>query len=265
MNSKDTSPLVSAIIPTRDRPEMLIRAAKSVVRQTYRNIEIIIVDDGSASGIEGRIREETELRSCRVIENTRRPGAAGARNTGFYESRGEFVGFLDDDDEWLPAKIEKQIHAFRKSDGKVGIVCTQFSFILNSTKIISRDQLEGDMYETVRRKVIVGNSSVPLIKRHVLDEVGLFDEDMPAAQDTELWLRIAKRYHFTTVNEPLALIHWHGSERITTNHRKQILGAYKLLRKHWTDLPAGRRYNLVKTIIRLSLAMLRGEFHETRH
>jgi glycosyltransferase involved in cell wall biosynthesis len=236
---------------------MLVRAVRSVAGQTYRNIEIIIVNDGPECGIEKQIKKEIELQACRVIRNVRKPGAAGARNTGFFESRGEFIAFLDDDDEWMPKKIEKQVEAFQKSNDNVGIVCTEDIIVHNSRKSIRRRRLEGNVYENLRREHTVGNTSGPLIKRHVLEEVGLFDEDMPAAQDTELWLRIAKRYHFTTVAEPLAILHWHDSERITENRPKQILGAYMLLRKHWSDLHIRRKYSLIKKIIRLTFLTLR--------
>jgi glycosyltransferase involved in cell wall biosynthesis len=81
---------------------MLMRAVYSVARQTYPNVELIIVDDGTEYDIERLIRSNIDVQACRVIKNVRKPGAAGARNAGFYESRGVFIGFLDDDDEWSP-------------------------------------------------------------------------------------------------------------------------------------------------------------------
>jgi glycosyltransferase involved in cell wall biosynthesis len=261
MHERQSLPLVSIIIPTQNRPEMLLRAVRSVARQTYRNIELIIVNDGSGCTIEEHLRQEIELPACRVIKNTRKPGAAGARNSGFFESKGEFIGFLDDDDEWMSEKIEKQIEAFQKSADNVGVVCAQDIVIHHATKIRRHRQLEGNIYETLCREHTVGNTSVPLIRRHVLEEVGLFDEDMPAAQDTELWLRIAKRYHFSTVREPLAIIHWHDFGRITENYSKQIVGTYRLLRKHWSDLHMRRKYKLIKRIVRLTFLTIRERLH----
>jgi glycosyltransferase involved in cell wall biosynthesis len=257
MHAKYFFPLVSAIIPTCNRMEMLLRAARSVAIQTYPNMELIIVDDDPSGSIKEHLRQEIELQACRVIKNRRKSGGAGARNTGFLESKGKFIGFLDDDDEWMPEKIEKQIEAFQASDDKVGIVTAHNIVIHNSTKIITYRCLEGNVYEALCRKHMVGNTSIPLIKRHVLEEVGLFNEDMPAAQDTELWLRIAKRYHFATVKEPLAILYWHDSERITKNPSKQIIGLYILLRKHWSDLPMQRKYALIKRIVRLTLLKVR--------
>jgi glycosyltransferase involved in cell wall biosynthesis len=265
MNDREHLPLVSAIIPTRNRPEMLLRAAKSVAEQTYPNIELIIVDDEPEGNIEERLRQEIKLGACRVIKNKRKPGGAGARNTDFFESKGEFIAFLDDDGEWVPEKIARQIEAFQKSGDNVGIVSAYNILIQNSTRITHYRNLEGDVYEALCRKHMAGNTSTPLIKRYVLEEVGLFDENMLAAQDTELWLRIAKRYHFATVKEPLAIVHWHNYERITKNYSKQISGIYMLLRKHWSDLPMQRKYTLIKRIVRLTLLGVRERLYLQFH
>jgi glycosyltransferase involved in cell wall biosynthesis len=250
-------PLVSVIIPTRDRLEMLIRAIKSIACQTYKNIELIVVDDGAEDRLEEMIRKEMDGKMAyRVLRNARKPGAAGARNTGFYASKGEYIGFLDDDDEWLPKKIVNQVEAFQRSDNKVGIVWTQYINVLGTTQTIERIQLEGNVYAALCKAHIAGNTSIPLIKRHALEEVGLFDESFPAAQDTDLWIRIAKHYHSTTVYETLALIHRHSSERITNNNQQQFLGAYALLCKHWKEFPVQRKYKLIKRIVRTGLATL---------
>jgi glycosyltransferase involved in cell wall biosynthesis len=92
-------PLISVIIPTLNRPEFLIRGVRSVVRQTYPNLEIIIVDDGSQYNIQSLIEKEFDNLNCRILRNPRCRGGAGARNAGFYESKGEYIAFLDDDDE----------------------------------------------------------------------------------------------------------------------------------------------------------------------
>ena len=262
--SIDNSQLVTAIIPTRDRPDLLIRAVKSVFNQTYGNVELVIVDDGSKYDVEGWIKSETGSKACRVIKNKRTPGAPGARNTGFYESRGTYIGFLDDDDEWLPEKIEKQVAAFRNSASQVGIVCTEDVIVVDTERQVRHIALQGDVFSVLCREHVAGNTSNPLIKRQVFEEVGLFDEAMISGQDTDLWLRIAKRYHFTTVNEPLALIYQDGTERITKNFRKQVLGIFGFLRKHWADLHPQRKYRLAKRIVRLSVASLNKNIARSR-
>jgi glycosyltransferase involved in cell wall biosynthesis len=254
MKSSENVPLVSAIIPTCNRPDMLVRAVNSVIQQSYSNVEVIVVDDGSKYDVKWRISKEFGD-SCSVIRNTRTPGAAGARNTGFLTSRGEFIGFLDDDDEWMPNKIVKQVEAFQKSDSRVGVVAACSILVENDRRSIRTRSLEGDVFRLLCKKQVAGNTSGPLMRRHVFEEVGLFDESMTAAQDTDLWLRIAKRYHFTTVAEPLSLVHLQGSDRITKNLQKQIHGTYSFLRKHWIDLGFQRKYKLSKKIVRLSFAL----------
>jgi glycosyltransferase involved in cell wall biosynthesis len=235
---------------------MLLRAVQSVAHQTYPNIEVIIVDDGTKCDIERLIRNNIASHTCRVVKNARKSGAAGARNTGFYESKGVFIGFLDDDDEWSPEKIAKQIEVFQKSHDRVGIVCTHDLIVSNGRKSMRQRHLEGDVYTILCGEHIVGNTSNPLIKRHVLEDVGIFDEKLSAAQDTDLWLRIAKQYFFATVHEPLVSIHRDGPDRITTNSRKRIQGTYALLCKHWHEFPIKRKYILMKHIARKAFAMV---------
>jgi glycosyltransferase involved in cell wall biosynthesis len=260
MKSKENLSLVSVIIPTRDRPSMLTRAVKSVARQTYRDIEVIIVDDGSKYDVEARSRNGAGSKPFRIIKNSRTPGAAGARNTGFYQSRGGFIAFLDDDDEWMPEKISKQISAFETAGDKIGIVCTGDIVMHGGVGETRSRDLEGDVFQTLCRNHVAGNTSNPLIKRHVLEAVGLFDENLSAAQDTDLWIRIAKQYHFRSVNETLTLVHRHEAKRIGNNNKGQILGICKLLRKHWPDLPADRKYRLIREIMRLSIGVATQKF-----
>jgi glycosyltransferase involved in cell wall biosynthesis len=255
MTVKGITPLVSVIIPTQSRPDMLIRAVKSVTNQTYPSTEIVIVDDRSNYDIEAHLRKEAVPKYYRVIKNTRTPGAAGARNTGFNNSQGEFIGFLDDDDEWMPDKIEKQVEIFQECDNAVGIVIASYYVVQNGTKLTRIRNLEGNVFETLCREHVAGNTSIPLIRRSVLDEVGLFDEKMSAAQDTDLWLRIAKRYQYRTVNKPLGIIHWQGTDRITQHPGMQISGTLRFLIKHWPDLHPARKYKLIKRVIRLSVTI----------
>ena len=233
---------------------MLTRAVNSVLRQTYGDVELIIVDDGSERDIESHLRNDFGFNRLQVVKNTRSPGASGARNTGFYHSRGALVAFLDDDDEWMPEKIRKQVEVFQSTSEKVGIVCTADVIMQEGGVIQTRSRdLRGDVFQTLCQAHLAGNTSNPLIKRNVLEHVGLFDESLSAAQDTDLWIRIAKHYHFATVNEPLTLIYWHDAERIGKNNHRQVAGVSKLLQKHWADLPVQRKYALIKRIMRLSM------------
>jgi glycosyltransferase involved in cell wall biosynthesis len=253
MSAKELSPLVSVIIPTRDRTQTLTRAVNSVARQTYKNIELVIVVDGSNYHVATPTINDAEFRSFRVtvVQNTHRPGPPGARNTGFDRSKGAFVAFLDDDDEWLPEKIEKQVAVLQQCDESVGIVCTHDIHVTRNTKEIRRRSLQGNVYSLLCKAHTAGNTSNPLIRRRVLGEIGLFDESLPAGQDTDLWLRIAKRYEFRTIDEPLVLVYRDDRKRISDDSYKQLIGAYLFLRKHGADLHLHRKSRIVWSMFRL--------------
>jgi glycosyltransferase involved in cell wall biosynthesis len=245
-------PLISVIIPTRDRPDLLMRAVRSVARQTYLHLEVIIVNDGHPGDLASRVKQVCPDLPCRVIVNDRRPGGAGARNMGAYVSVGEYLAFLDDDDEWLEDKLALQIQAMQRSHAMVGVICTHDIRIRDGRETVLMRALEGDIYRELCRKQTVGNTSSPLIARWAFEGAGMFDERMPAAQDADLWLRIAKRgVCFTTVPVPLVRVYEHDGERITRNVRKQIIGLAMLLWKHKRDLSMARKYRTVKRLLQL--------------
>jgi glycosyltransferase involved in cell wall biosynthesis len=244
-------PLVSVIIPTKNRDHELLRALKSVKQQTYPNKETIVVYDGT----ECLKRIADKINSCdydfRLLRNMKRSGGSGARNTEIYESKGQFIGFLDDDDEWLPGKIEKQMQVFLKAGDEIGIVCVQYFIHNETTTNIRMINVEGHIYQEICKNHIVGHTSNALIRRNILEKVQGFDEDLPAGQDTDLWIRIAKVCQFSTVHEPLAIIHESSIDRITQDHKKQLIGKYRLLYKHWSKFPIRRKVSTIRSIIRL--------------
>ena len=114
-------PLVSVIVPTRNRANLVARAIQSVLDQTYRHIECIIVDDGSSDETRQVVEEFTDERLVYLRHETQRHASA-ARNTGIAYSRGELIAFLDDDDEWMSRKLEKQVELLLSLHEKVGMV-----------------------------------------------------------------------------------------------------------------------------------------------
>ncbi|PJA63262.1 MAG: glycosyl transferase, partial [Candidatus Portnoybacteria bacterium CG_4_9_14_3_um_filter_44_9] len=118
---------VSVIIPTCNRPDLLPRAIKSVLSQIYQDFEIIVVDDGDKRSAENVVRQFKDNR-IKYIKHVERKGGAAARNTGIKAAQGEFIAFLDDDDEWLPKKLEIQMRQFENTPNDVGFC---FSAIIN--------------------------------------------------------------------------------------------------------------------------------------
>ena len=119
--SKGNRSLVSTIIPTHNRSKMLNRSINSVLNQTYSAIECIVIDDGSTDNTVDVIETQKDDRLIYVSHKSNR-GASAARNTGIRHSNGEYISFLDDDDEWLPTKLEKQVELLTNLPNKIGMV-----------------------------------------------------------------------------------------------------------------------------------------------
>lgn len=183
--------LISVIIPTYNRIEYLKQTLDSVLEQTYQNIEVIIIDDGSTDNTREVILSNKDRRIKYIWqENSGLP--ALARNKGLNAARGEYVAFLDSDDLWLPAKLEKQMQAFDNNPGLLLVSTNGYYFRENYRKkmksIITDKKIS---FRSLLRDNIIITSSV-LMKSEVMKQIGLMDEDprIKAAEDYDYWLRI---------------------------------------------------------------------------
>lgn len=232
--------LVSVVITTYKRDIKYVQEAiDSVVLQTYKPIEIILVDDnGMNSSFEEDLRTLCNNKEVIYLQNENNCGAQISRNNGIKASKGQFIGFLDDDDIWAPTKIEKQMSLF--TDDSVGMVfCDGFSFYnddLNNTG----EFREASIYDrpiSHRMELFndwIGSTSQALIRRSVFEKVGMFDPKMPARQDYEMWLRITKEYKIVGVNEKLLYYRVHAGDRISTNWEK-CLNSYTLVYQKYKE------------------------------
>ena len=132
---------------------MLVRAVKSVAIQTYPNKEIIIVNDSPELFDENHIRKAANGVAYRILQNQRTAGAPGARNTGFLASKGDLISFLDDDDEWLPQKLEKQVTAFQSSHDRVAIVFSEHYIVEKEKRVRVVWNVEGNVYEALLKSI----------------------------------------------------------------------------------------------------------------
>lgn len=229
--------LVSAIITTHNRaPDIVLRAVKSVLEQTYKNIEIIVVDDSTSDYPQ---REDVELKvrtaSAQIlyINHDECKGGCAARNTGLEHANGFYIAFLDDDDEWLPGKIEEQIKGF--IDNEIALVycgCRDINEITNQITIRDTTFKKGFVFDALLRKNFIGGSSNPLIRKDCLDNVGRFDTEMQSAQDFDMWLRITRRYPVNYVDKPLLNCYIHEGDRISTNVDRKIAGLERIIEKY---------------------------------
>lgn len=227
------SPTVSVVIPTYNRAEMLIRAIQSVLRQTYKDYEIIVVDDGSTDSTPSVIKEY-EHNEIKYIRNNSNKGGAFARNLGLDHSNGKYIAFLDSDDEWLPTKLEKQIGYIENCPTTVGAVYCQ---VLDKSDVLRRNisrTKKGNVYSELLRGWCPPTTSSFLIRSEALKTGVRFDEALSSFQDYDLWIQLSKYWEFDFVPEPLVIFHHHEESRVSIDLLPRVNGLEYFLNK-WSE------------------------------
>lgn len=206
----DDSPLVSVVVPTYDRPAAIGRAVESVFAQTYRPLEVLIVDDHSPTPVADLIEfPEDDAVTVRCLRHGTNRGGNAARNTGIGAATGEFVAFLDDDDEWRPPKIERQLAAITEAREDVGVVYTGVRNVGPDGETIATScpTVAGDVTTRLLFGNFIGTFSAVLVRRSVIERVGDLDERLPSWQDWEYYVRLSEACAFASVPEPLVVRH----------------------------------------------------------
>lgn len=230
--------LVTAVITTHKRPpEIVGRALNSILSQTHREMEIFVVDDSPSdfnlrSDVKAMV-ESYSGKNVTYIAHEKCMGACAARNTGLYAANGEFIGYLDDDDEWYPTKIEEQLKGFDSDD--VALVYCGNKVIHDDTGEIKDGSglfIRENIYERLMYSNFIGSTSFPLLRTSALKKIGGFDLEMQSAQDYDVWVRIAKEFKVNFVAKPLVLYHFHEGDQITKNPAKKIAGLERIINKN---------------------------------
>lgn len=263
-------PQVSIITPTYNRADLLERALRSVLEQTFADFEIIVVDDASEDHTRHVVRsfQDPRIQYARLQQNV---GAAAARNAGLRQARGAFIAFQDSDNEWFRDKLRKQMHAFAGEPRTTGVVYggiwrigdNERTYVPRNRRGITRYKKEGNIHA----ELLAGNFidlSAAVVRKECFLKCGGFDERLPCLQDWDLWLRIASEYDFSYLKEPLLNAYfssdsisrdldgliaanryileknhvWFRERRILLSRRTGYLGSLFCLRG---DLTAGRK------------------------
>jgi glycosyltransferase involved in cell wall biosynthesis len=196
-------PLVTVIIPTYNRGWIIQEAIESVLAQDFNDYELIVVDDGSE---DNTLEILGAYGKAIVILHQSNRGVSAARNRGIDESKGRLIAFLDSDDLWLPKKLSTQVKFFKKNADAL-INQTQEIWIRNGLRVNPKKRhhkFSGMIFERSLELCLVSPSAV-MIEKRLFDTVGVFDEQLPACEDYDLWLRISCRYPVHLTDSPLVI------------------------------------------------------------
>lgn len=258
-------PKVSVVIPTYNRPDKIFSTIASVVKQTFTDIEIIVVNDSEDNKSVQDVIDKFDDKRIRVLRNKRTKGANGARNTGLENANGKYIAFLDDDDLWYPDKLQKQLIKFNESSNKIRFVYSGFEIVSIEEPGLSRKifpQKKGNVANEIIRGNFVG-SPTPLIDISVFAETGSYDENLQSAQDWELWIRISETTEFEYVDEVLAKYVVHG-DQISADMNKKIISFDYIIEKH-SDLYKNNKKALASIYKRTAvLSLMNGRIKNSR-
>ncbi|MDI6831874.1 MAG: glycosyltransferase [Actinomycetota bacterium] len=222
------------VFPTYNRAATLGRAVRSVLGQTFADLELIVIDDGSSDNTSEVIADigDARLIYIRLPENK---GVAYARNVGLEEASGEYVAFQDSDDEWLADKLRRQVQAMESEPAETGIIYTVmiwvdkdgFAKYRRAPDVTSADPIDRRRHEY---QVFGLGIVTVLARRPCFEQVGGFDASLPKFIDQDLLTRLAREYRFRHIRE--ALIRCYSSEGISSNHYNEFTARRLLLEKY---------------------------------
>jgi len=227
-NKGSKVPTVSVILPTYNRAEIVKRSILSVLNQTYKDFELIIIDDASTDKTRMIVEELGDTR-IKYLRNRQNLGPAASRNIGIKASRGIFIAFQDSDDEWRPDKLKKQVETIEKENNKIGVIYSgtirrfknNYYYIKAPRNILNKR----DVFQR-----IIPTPSV-LVKRECIEKCGFFDKSFPALEEWDLWIRINRYYKFRYLDK-LQVISNYTSSSLSTNRIVLAKATFKILVKH---------------------------------
>lgn len=235
--------MVSIVLPTYNRADLLPRAMKSILEQTYEEFELLIVDDGSDDNTEEVVTgmEDQRIRYIRLEKNS---GPAHARNVGIANAKYDYIAFHDSDDSWRSEKLQKQMERLQKASDGTGMVygCCEYTGLLQQKGYIPRQEVEmekkrGFIYPYLLEENLIGMPSL-LVRRECIEKVGGFNENFQSLEDYEWILRLSRFYEVEYVDEVLVDVYaTKGSvnQNLSTNFsaRCMLIGMYKEEMAHY--------------------------------
>lgn len=229
-------PLISVISPVYNAEKTIRETIESVLNQTLTDFELIIVNDGSQDATLEVISSIQDLRI--KVFSYANAGVSASRNRGIIQATGEYISFIDADDLWTPDKLEAQFNAL-KEHPEAAIAYSWTDWIDESSQLIGagvHQTASGNVYGKLLLGDFIGSGSNPLIRKQALVEVGGFDQSLVHAEDWDLWLRLAARYHFIAVPSPQVLYR-KFIDSASMNVLKMEAGSLKVIERAYAQAP----------------------------
>ncbi|MDI6883463.1 MAG: glycosyltransferase [Patescibacteria group bacterium] len=224
------NPLVSIVIPTYNKAKHIKKAIGGVLSQTYQNLEVIVIDDGSTDNTQEVVKSFNDPRIIYIWQENK--GPAAARNTGIKKTQGKYIAFLDSDDFWLKEKLEKQVR-FLEENPEVGLLGSGCYQLDEKGEVIGEKIFPAE--NKVLQKILIKynpfiQSSV-ILRKEVFDRMGKYDENFLQSEDYELWLRIAKSHKIANLSEPLVKKRYYKESLLPGKDKEQLSFALKAKEK----------------------------------
>ncbi len=232
----ERSPQFSVVIPTYNRAALVVRAIRSVLQQSLRDHEVIVVDDCSPDRTKQAVAKLHDPR-VRYYRRPQNGGAGAALNSGFELARGRLIAILGDDDEYLPGFLQATLEADRSAPAAVGLFWTGTEVVRDDpegSSVVSRGfwspsfRDRDHAYRSFIARRCIGTNCGVTLRRSVLEKVGSFDERMRKAEDTDFLIRVVREFDFRVIPEPLVRVHLHAGPRLTT-YDSAMAEAYELI------------------------------------
>jgi glycosyltransferase involved in cell wall biosynthesis len=256
------SPTVSAIVPVFNREEYLRAAVTSVFAQTFANWELIIADDGSDDGTRSYLRTLQRFPRVSVLWLAHSGNPAVVRNAALQAASGEFVAFLDSDDEWLPDKLTKQVELLRKHPERQWCCSTVLHIDAHGNPLPRRPVERGmNRHKPLFEQIVRWETAIPMptvmVRRDLLERVGGFDEQQLMHEDCDLWLKLARESDISYIDSPLSRVRHHGNHYSARG--EQAIRDWIALFEKWqlrVEEP-GRRHVLTRQCARCTVILAR--------
>lgn len=261
MIANKKTPIFSVVLPTRNRPEMMLRAVESVSKQTFTSYELIIVDDASDYDI-SKIQFPKNINNFRLIKNKRNVGAAASRNAGIEAAGGKYISFLDDDDEFMPDFLSRTFDKLDGSKPEVGLSCSGVNYIDYiqvgneiKTKLRPRPlKLScNSKLELFIEFLSIGTGFGITLKKECIENVGYLDTSLKIVEDTDYFHKILQfGYEPIFLEEIQIIMHNHNQERLSSlathatriDECKLIVERYKILYCQYPKLEAQLKHHI---------------------